>query len=317
MSPGVAAHPYRYFSASSQRTPTRALDGSAPIAASFVPANGTGAGAGPAGDLSRDGRERQSAAAASGAVAGAALSPGTEAASAGRGTLHANLQTCSSTDISASDGVLHVLAFVGNADDHLDVIDGEDGDVRGGRGGDGSGSGVGGVAGAGVLVPDVLELTYAFGFRRTYEAIIDAAAATDAATPPGVAAGGDTADSPLANTVGGEAADVAAAVVATVGKGGKAARSWAPRGENSTVADALQGSAGHTLLVVRDSRVSRASLPATPWSLSDKNDLSEDTMRWVKAPRREARAKGGRVCRMYAFSLFVFTVHSEIFHRAC
>ncbi|CAM9554062.1 unnamed protein product, partial [Scytosiphon promiscuus] len=228
----------RYFNESSPPTQTLALNGTAPAAASFVAAP-------PATNNKAFSSETPSmatlTAAAAAAVSLDVLKAGgrttsgdgaSEARSApravpGTGTLFVNLETCSSTDLSASDGVLHVLAFGGDdedSDSDLDAGDGAGG-VGGGGGGGGSGSGAGGLGGstaAGVLVPDVLQLTYAYGFRDTYAAIL-AAGSTPAA---------------LASSGRGIAADAALADVGA--------------SENVTVADALRGRAAHTLLAVAD-----------------------------------------------------------------
>lgn len=144
----------RYFNESSPPTRTLALGGTAPVAATFITAPATSA----------HGRPPSRAATVGGA--GEEWVSGTSTNGTG-GTLRVNLQTCSSTDRPASDGVLHVLAF-----DDGDNARGTYDFLYGDSGSDGSGG-----SAAGVLVPDVLELTYAYGFRATYEAIVATAAA--------------------------------------------------------------------------------------------------------------------------------------------
>lgn len=135
------------------------------------------------------------------------------------GVLHVNLQSCSLMDRSASDGVLHVLAFVGGNDTHGD----------GDRTHDFDHAGAGAESSTGVLVPDVLELAYAYGFRHTYEAIMNAAtpAHSDVDADAGAAAGVD---------------DKAVA-------------------ESISVAKALRGRAAHTLLAVAGKDDARAKPP--------------------------------------------------------
>ena len=186
---------HRYFNESSPPTRTLALDGTAPVAATFI---ATPAGSAP-------GRDKAVAA-----------GENTEGTGTGTGVLHVNLQSCSSTDRSASDGVLHVLAFAAGDDDGEGLDDGNSG-TGGGLGDDGSsgaGAGAGAGAGSGVLVPDILELTYAYGFRETYEAIVTASSES------GFAAGGAGPDKDDA--------------------------------KSASVARALRGRAAHTLLAVAD-----------------------------------------------------------------
>ncbi|CAM9723497.1 unnamed protein product, partial [Ectocarpus sp. 13 AM-2016] len=151
--PGAALFS-RYFNESSPPTRTLALGRTAPVAATFVTAPATSA----------YGRLPSRAATVMGA--GEGWASGTSTNGTG-GTLRVNLQTCSSTDRPASDGVLHVLA-VDDGDNARGTYD----FLYGGNSSDGSGG-----SAAGVLVPDVLELTYAYGFRATYEAIVATAAA--------------------------------------------------------------------------------------------------------------------------------------------
>lgn len=205
--------------------PTLALDGLAPIAVSFVSAN----------DTDRGGVDCSPSPAAPAATAGGS----------GGGTLHANLQTCSSTDTSASNGVLHVLSFLAEDDD----ID--DRSVSGGGGSDGDGSGV--------MVPDVLELAHAFGFRKTYEAIVTASSGRSGFAPTAAVEAGGTGAVP---TTGGTAGE--------------------QRVGATTVADALRGPAAHTLLAVGDSRLgnSPVCLDATAGDVVAKRvGVSVDTLR--------------------------------------
>lgn len=146
-----ASRSNRYFNESSPPTWSLALGGTAPVAATFITAPATSA----------YGRHLSGAATVGGVREGWV----SETSTNGTGTLRVNLQTCSSTDWPASDGVLHVLAFDdGNNARGTHDLHGDSG------GGDSGGSA------AGVLVPDVLELTYAYGFRATYEAIVATAA---------------------------------------------------------------------------------------------------------------------------------------------
>lgn len=204
---------HRYFNESSPPTPTLALDGAAPVAATFVAASSG----------SVPGRDK---AAPAPAPARAAFPGGAGSA----GTLHVNLQSCFSTDRSASDGVLHVLAFAagdgdGDGFDHNNSGAGI-GDSLGDGGGGDTGSGAGAGAGSGVLVPDVLELTYAHGFRETYEAIVTAS--SDSGSAAAAAAGDDAA-----------------------GGGDDEADKDTVKGASS-VARALRGRVAHTLLAVAD-----------------------------------------------------------------
>lgn len=228
---GSASH--RYFNASSRRMPTLALGGLAPIAVSFISANDT--------DTDANGSATPAAAAAAAATASdriAAMPVGS-----GTGILRVNLQTCSSTDTSASNGVLHILSSLDGGDDASLGGSGDDDD------------------GAGAVVPDVLELTYAFGFRKTYEAIV--AASSDGAesgvgfAPAAVAPAAETAAVPTTNGTADEG------------------------GATTTIVDALRGPAAHTLLAVGDSRLGNAiSLGATVGKVvSERVELSVDTLR--------------------------------------
>lgn len=211
--------------------PTLALGGLAPIAVKFISANDT--------DTDADGSASPAAAAVATALDRVAAMP----VKSGRGTLRVNLQTCSSTDTSASNGVLHILSSPDGGDDASVRGSGDDDD------------------GTGVVVPDVLELAHAFGFRKTYEAIV--AASSDGSesgagfAPAAAAPAAETAPVP---TTGG-----------TAGKGGA----------TTTVADALRGPAAHTLLAVGDSRLGNAiSLGATVEKVvSERVGLSVDTLR--------------------------------------
>ena len=172
----------------------------------------------------------------------------------------------------------------------------------GGRVGDGVGDGVGGgvsggidgVDGAGVLVPDVLELTYAFGFRKTYEAIIFAANGAEAAEKTSGVTSGSAA------TVPGDAlGDVSATALAAAGtrtaagvgegagagaetEGGEdappvsASRGDAPK---MTVADALRGAEAHTLLAVADSDTEQAASRTISLGSSEGSGSSAATLR--------------------------------------
>lgn len=166
------------------------------------------------------------------------------------GTLHVNLQTCSSTDASASNGVLHVLEFLGEEGDEFGVADvgrlahhGIRDFSDSGRLGDG----------AGVLVPDVLELTYAFGFRKTYAAII----AGDTNTADEKENGAENISSTKKTVM----EDILT--------------------EGSTMADVLRGSTAHTLLAVEDSGMSESSCfdEAQKGVLERNCGLSMDTLR--------------------------------------
>lgn len=174
---------------------------------------------------------------------------------ADEGVLRANLQSCSSIDTSASNGVLHVLEFVdagGSEGVEESGLPNERRDFEGGGGGGGGGKEGGS---SGVLVPDVLELTYAFGFHKMYEAIV-------------------------------AAPDVAAAVTAAadgrmdaVARGAESRVTGLHDHGETTVAEALRGSAAHTLLAVRDSLMDGASSRATSGRLLEGGRLSMDTLR--------------------------------------
>lgn len=185
----------RYFNSSSRRVATLGIKGTAPISATFEGAHGNTSG-----------------------------------------VLHVNLQKSTVLrDVSASNGVLHVLDF---SEDY------------GGASGEG----------AGVVVPDVLELTYAYGFHTMYESIISA--------DSDVTSGGDR-----HNTSDGPRVDEEAS-------GGQ------PGGGSSvggvSVAQALRGEAPHTLLAVRYSQAENAFLDVASstgsWRLNG-DGVSEGTLR--------------------------------------
>lgn len=138
-------------------------------------------------------------------------------------SLWVNLQACSSIDASASNGVLHVLGFGSDVGD-----------------------------GAGVLVPDVLELTFAFGFRDTYNAIIGLGAA----------------DASVAL-----AAEVVSSRDAENGSGFVSAST-----NGASVKNVLRGSSPHTLLVVADNSL-RGSPSCPTGEVSGRPGLSAGTLR--------------------------------------
>lgn len=227
---------HRYFNESSPPTRTLALDGTAPVAATFI---ATPAGSAP-------GRDK--------AVAAGENTGGT---GTGTGVLHVNLQSCSSTDRSASDGVLHVLAFAAGDDDGEGLDDGNSG-TGGGLGDDGSsgaGAGAGAGAGSGVLVPDILELTYAYGFRETYEAIVAASSES------GFAAGGAGPDKDDA--------------------------------KSASVARALRGRAAHTLLAVADGDDDVGDSPDSPQPKRRKGEAVSPTSGSKVALRESGRGTSG------------------------
>lgn len=236
-------------------------------------------------------------------AAAAAAAPTTDSLVGGLpqsvGILRANLQSCSLTDVSASNGVLHVLDYV-DPDSLLE----EEGAVSGGSGpgrnypggeyttsgrhrrlasGSGDSSGVrGGGSSIGVIVPDVLELTYALGFRRTYEAIVSAAESTQAAESEGAVFGaGEEAqrERPIAGGVGVSAAPAGGTEPLTTR--GVAGDAVFDREERITVAEALRGEAPHTLLAVRDGRAGNGSDDAAVGEglCGGVGRLSEDTLR--------------------------------------
>ncbi|CAM9653651.1 unnamed protein product, partial [Choristocarpus tenellus] len=144
-------------------------------------------------------------------------------------SLRVNLEECDQIDIPAVNGVIHVLRltspgptltgdvlrdkqaaaeYATEKKDELvpDCSGGQDCGCRSGdcgnRADDGLGQGRGGGkrssgGGKGVLVPDVLELTYAWGFRKTYASVLEAAmgaGAEAAATDVEVSRGMDLAE---------------------------------------------------------------------------------------------------------------------------
>lgn len=265
---------HRYLNASSPPTRTLALDGTAPVAAIFVitPPGGTATNAGlsfssPAGGgvgVVPGAPTAAGAGSNTGAIGGAVSGKGsaTEAeqrekgnwgavsvGSEGTGILHVNLQSCSLTDRSASDGVLHVLSFVGGNSTH------RDGDSTYGF----DDAGAGADSSTGVLVPDVLELAYAHGFRETYRAIINAGA------------------------------EVNADASAAAGVDGKVVAS------SISVAKALRGRAAHTLLAVADKdNTPREKTPKdeevslspslSPSELDSESLASGNRLRFVRLP---------------------------------
>lgn len=255
----------------------------------------------------------QAAEAGGGAEAATATRGVGAGARAGGGTLRVNLQACSSTDRSASDGVLHVLSFVDDGDGYDAAADGGSGggggdgssvgdrspvgsgssvgidDDNSAAGGEGNGgisgsSGMDGVDGAGVLVPDVLELAHAFGFRKMYEAVVSAAAADKAAErtmdvslfSTGPTRGDAPGDAPGDRSAAAAAAEGLREEVKAGPEGEEAAppvsrlRGDPPR---MAVADALRGPAAHTLLAVADSGMEQAA------SRTERSGLSAATLR--------------------------------------
>lgn len=299
----------RYFNASSYRAPTAALHGTAPIAASLAPTSNQTCVADDNLAAARNRRprvtnvdgedyERSASTRSMGGVwtrAGVGAAPGTVDA-----LLRVNLQVCSSTDISASNGVLHVLAYVDDRHERKDTLVDIDDDITGydGQGEkdiDGDPVSLCDGDGAGVLVPDVLELTYAFGFRQTYEAIL--AASTVGA---GASSGGrSTIDShqTSSNTAGGtttydtQQGRAHANLSGGSGAAGTVAGSGTdPSGGEGTLslADVLRGSAAHTLLVVQDTE--EEDCGSSSWSASreaspEKDGLSADALRYGEVSR--------------------------------
>lgn len=138
--------------------------------------------------------------------------------------LRVNLQACSSIDTSASNGVLHVLGFGSDVGD-----------------------------GVGVLVPDVLELTFAFGFRTTYNAIIGFGAA--------------------------DASVAVATEVVSNGDEGNGSGFVSASTKGATVEDVLRGPSPHTLLVAADNSLGGRSSCPTGEEVSGNPGLSVDTLR--------------------------------------
>lgn len=237
------------------------------------------------------------------------------------GTLRVNLQTCSQTDLSASNGVLHILDYVdhdgakrfagesssqnfdseanedaaGNERDQSDPIGNFNGGDRNGDGGRGgrevNRAKMERPAAAGVIVPDVLELTFALGFRKTYNAIVSLEAEEDVDEEVGDGAEWSVVqprDRPPSPQAMGGVEEMAAAVAAAAGRGAIGVRipgsSGVGKQGNSSVADALRGAEAHSLLVVQDSRAGNVSTGIAGNSVSeatwaDERGLSEQTLR--------------------------------------
>lgn len=314
----------RYLNESSQRLPTLALNGLAPIAATFSDAGGPKATTHHHdNNLSNRNREALESSSAANNPTHEQSPPRSRpyAFSAFEehyskrpqqrtiGTLRANLQTCSQTDLSASNGVLHIL----------DSFDPFEADRSGGEilsrsvsneaiadtAGRGKGAGedenrtkpkrrsaAAMAAAAGVVVPDVLELTYALGFNKTYHAIVSSAAGIEDEKEKGVAIVVGGVDNDAEEII--EAASAVAGDRPATGRGSwdGAFREGMPGGSGNgmaknkgemSVADALRGADAHTLLVVRDSRAGNDSVnvdvtgSGEMWG--EEGGLSEDTLR--------------------------------------